>query len=86
MTALNMFRWCNLALTFLLELAALAALSYAGAQLGNGARAMALAIAAPLVAVVFWQLFAAPRSIKQVPAAKVTSSSPYSGWRPSVSS
>ena len=71
MTPLNVFRWCNLALTFVLELAALAALSYAGAQLDNGATAIALAIAAPLVAVAFWQLFAAPRSVKQVPAAKV---------------
>jgi hypothetical protein len=72
MTPLNVFRWCNLALTFALELAALAALSYAAACLGNGGAAtVALAIAAPLVAVLFWQMFAAPRSIKHVPAAKV---------------
>ena len=50
MTPLNIVRWGNLAVTFCLELAALAALSYAGAQLGNGALAVTLAIAAPLVA------------------------------------
>src|SRR4249919_786154 len=71
MTPLNIVRWCNLAVTFCLELAALAALSYAGAQLGNGALAVTLAIAAPLVAGVSWGLFAAPRSVKQAPAAKV---------------
>lgn len=71
MTPLNIVRWCNLAVTLCLELAALAALSYAGAQLGHGAVAVTLAIAAPLVAGLCWGLFAAPHSVKQVPAATV---------------
>ena len=71
MTPLNIVRWCNLALTFCLELAALTALSYSGAQLGNGTVAVTLAITAPLVTGVCWGLFAAPRSVKQMPAAKV---------------
>jgi hypothetical protein len=71
MTPLNVVRWCNLTLTFVLELVALAALSYAGARLGTTAAAsIALAIAAPLVAAICWQWFAAPRAIKQIPAAK----------------
>jgi Protein of unknown function (DUF2568) len=69
---MNALRWSNLLLAFVLEMGALAALSYTGAQLGGGAVATtALAIALPLVAAVLWGVFAAPRSVKHIPAAKV---------------
>lgn len=47
----------NLALRFLLEIAALVALAYAGARVH-----VALAIALPLVAAALWGRFAAPNS------------------------
>jgi hypothetical protein len=71
MTTMKVFRWSNLLLAFVLELGALGALSYAGAQLGDGAVGTALAIGLPLVAAVLWGVYAAPRSVKHVPAAKV---------------
>ena len=72
MTPLILFRWANLLLAFVLELGALGALSYTGAQLSDGrVGATAMAIGLPLVAAVLWGLFAAPRSVKDVPAAKV---------------
>jgi hypothetical protein len=52
----------NLALKFLLELCAFAALAYWGATIS-----IALAIAAPLLAIVLWGLFAAPRSERRLP-------------------
>jgi hypothetical protein len=70
MTPVNVFRWSNLLLAFVLELGALGALAYTGAQLGDGAVGTALAVGLPFVAAVFWGLFAAPRSVKHVPAAK----------------
>jgi hypothetical protein len=52
----------NLGLKFLLELAAIAALAYAGAQVGSGVVAVLVAIALPLVFIGLWGYFAAPRS------------------------
>jgi hypothetical protein len=73
MTPLDVFRWSNLLLAFVLEVGALVALSYTGAQLGDGGvGATLLAIGLPLVAAVLWGMFAAPRSVKHVRAAKVT--------------
>jgi hypothetical protein len=62
-----MIKPANLALKFLLELAAFAAFSVWGADVGSGASAVALAIAAPLVAVLLWARFAAPRSAHRLP-------------------
>ncbi len=45
-----MVKSANLAVKFLLELAAFAALAYWGARTGHGAWAIVLAIAAPLAA------------------------------------
>jgi Protein of unknown function (DUF2568) len=57
----------NLALRFLLELLALAALAYWGAHTGSGTAARtALAIGAPLCMAVAWGLFAAPRPAVQL--------------------
>lgn len=53
----------NLALRFLLELAALASLGYWGGTAAAGAVARtALAVALPLAAAVFWGIFVAPRA------------------------
>jgi hypothetical protein len=56
-------RAANLVLRFLLELAALAALGYWGAQsTSSGIARVALAIPLPLAAAVFWGLFVAPKA------------------------
>src|SRR5689334_1484014 len=53
----------NLALRFLLELAALASLGYWGGTAPTGAAAQtALAVGLPLAAAVFWGMFVAPRA------------------------
>lgn len=62
-----MIKPANLALKFLLELAAFAAFAVWGADVGSGASAVALAVAAPLVAVLLWGRFAAPRSAHRLP-------------------
>ena len=55
-------RWANLALRFLLELAALAALAYGGYQATDATAARwALAIALPAVAALAWGVFVAPK-------------------------
>ena len=62
------FRWTNLAIAFLLELCALAALGYWGVWVGSGPLIkIALGIGAPLCAAVLWGLFAAPRAPVSVP-------------------
>ncbi len=58
----------NLALKFLLELAAVVAFAYWGAKTGHGVLAVVLAIVAPMVAIVLWGVFAAPRSGRRLPA------------------
>ena len=64
-------RWLhagNEALAFLVELVALAALAWWGSETGHGAAAhLILGIGAPLVAVVLWGLFAAPRATVKLP-------------------
>ncbi|MGP7997039.1 MAG: DUF2568 domain-containing protein [Streptosporangiaceae bacterium] len=57
-----MLRSANLAVKFLLELAAFAALAYWGASTGHGAVRVVLAIAAPVAAIVVWSLCCAPRA------------------------
>ncbi|HEX8731910.1 MAG TPA: YrdB family protein [Ktedonobacterales bacterium] len=60
---LNALKWANLGLAFALELCMLAAFAYWGARTGNGALAkVALGVGAPLVAVIVWGLFMAPRA------------------------
>jgi Protein of unknown function (DUF2568) len=51
----------NLVARFLLELAALAALAWCGADTGHGAVSVLLAVGAPLVAATVWGLLVAPR-------------------------
>ncbi|MEO8287636.1 MAG: YrdB family protein [Chloroflexota bacterium] len=53
----------NLALSFLLELCALAGLAYWGWQTGDGTVIKSvLAVGAPLAAAVLWGVFASPRA------------------------
>jgi hypothetical protein len=64
-----MLRGSSLALKFLVELAAFAAFAYWGASVGSGATSVALAIAAPALAIVLWGTFAAPRSKRRLATA-----------------
>lgn len=57
----------NLAVKFLLELAALAAFGLFGASVADGVLAVVLAIALPGVAAVAWGAFAAPRARRRLP-------------------
>jgi Protein of unknown function (DUF2568) len=57
----------NLAVKFLLELAAFAAFAYWGTQTGTGATPVVLAIVAPVAAIAIWSVFAAPRSKRRLP-------------------
>jgi hypothetical protein len=60
---LTVLKNVNLALAFLLELAVLAALGYWGFSTGEGTLArIGLGIGIPLVAVIMWALFGAPRA------------------------
>lgn len=58
----------NLAVKFLLELAAFALLAYWGAVTGSGFGAVALALAAPVVMIAVWGTFAAPRAPRRLAA------------------
>lgn len=57
----------NLALRFLLELAALAAVGYWGWKTGDGALRPAFAVAAVAAIVVVWALFISPKASVVVP-------------------
>ena len=60
-------RQLNLALKFLLELAALGAFGLWGASIAHGWTAVVLAIGLPLVAAGLWGTFAAPRARHRLP-------------------
>ncbi len=67
---MSVLKSANLALSFILELGALAALAYWGSQTGQGLGfAILLGGGAPLLAAVAWGLFAAPRAAVLVPTA-----------------
>jgi Protein of unknown function (DUF2568) len=58
----------NLALRFLVELGALAAVAYWGVHTGQGlAPKLALGTGAPLLLAVVWGTFAAPKAAVQLP-------------------
>jgi hypothetical protein len=57
----------NLALKFLLELAALAAFAYWGAGTGEMPWSLLLAVVTPLAIAALWGTFAAPRSARRLP-------------------
>ncbi len=63
-------RLVNLAVRFLLELAALVAFGFWGLRTGDSIiSSLLLCIGAPTAAIVFWWLFVAPRSRFALPAA-----------------
>ncbi len=57
----------NLAVKFLLELAALAAFGLWGASIASGFVAVLLAVGLPVVVAVLWGAFAAPRARRRLP-------------------
>jgi len=57
----------NLALKFLLELAALAAFGLWGASIADGWAAVLLAIGLPAVVAALWGTFAAPKARRRLP-------------------
>jgi hypothetical protein len=59
-------RTANLALKFLLELSAFAAVAYAGATLFDGALAVVGAIVLPVLAIAVWGLWAAPKASRRL--------------------
>ncbi len=62
------FRSINLAVRFLLELAALAALAYWGLRTGQNAATKALlGLGAPLVTALLWGAFVAPKASRRLP-------------------
>ncbi|MEO6891644.1 MAG: YrdB family protein, partial [Ktedonobacteraceae bacterium] len=64
--ALTILKNVNLTLSFLLELCVLVALGYWGFQIGQGTiTKIGLGIGAPVLAVVVWALFGAPRSARR---------------------
>jgi Protein of unknown function (DUF2568) len=62
-----MVRGANLALKFLLELAAVAALAYWGTTIDGDVVGVLIAIAAPAATIALWGRFAAPRSKHRLP-------------------
>jgi hypothetical protein len=61
-------RTANLALKFLLELVAFAALIFIGARLASGVWAVVLAVLLPVIAIAVWGRWNAPRSAHRLPA------------------
>ena len=57
----------NLALKFVLELAALAAFGIWGASIADGPAAVLLAIGLPIVVAALWGMLAAPRARHRLP-------------------
>jgi hypothetical protein len=60
-------RGANLALKFVLELCAIAALAYSGARLFDGLGAVVAAVLLPVVAIVVWGRWCAPRASRRLP-------------------
>jgi hypothetical protein len=66
---MEMLKTINLAIRFLLELCALAALAYGGFHTGQrGLLQWLLGLGAPLLAAAVWGLFVAPKAAIAVPA------------------
>ena len=58
----------NLGLKFLLEVAAVVAFAYWGANTDGLPLSLILAIAVPVVVIAAWAVFAAPKSARRLPA------------------
>ncbi|TWE07846.1 DUF2568 domain-containing protein [Rudaeicoccus suwonensis] len=61
-------RQANLALSFLLELALIASLAFAGDQVAGNSDVLAvvLGVLLPVIAIVIWSRFAAPRASRRL--------------------
>jgi hypothetical protein len=70
MGGVELLKAVNLGLKFVLELAAFAALAWWGGTVGHGVVSVLAAIAAPLLAVVLWGRWAAPRARRRLPLAR----------------
>jgi hypothetical protein len=67
---MEVIKWINLGMRFLLELCLLGALGYWGFMTGSGTMAKwGLGIGAPLLAATLWAIFLAPRSSRRLPLA-----------------
>jgi Protein of unknown function (DUF2568) len=64
---MNALRSANLALKFLLELAAVAAFAIWGASVDGAALAALLAVITPALVIGLWGTFAAPKSPRRLP-------------------
>lgn len=62
-----MLATANLALKFLLEVAAIAAFAYWGANTGAMPLSLILAVAAPAIAIAAWAVLAAPKAARRLP-------------------
>ncbi len=62
-----MVRSLNALLSFVLEMAMLAAFSWAGFELGRSPMNWFALVGAPLLAILVWGFFAAPRSRRRLP-------------------
>jgi len=60
----------NLAVKFLLEIAALVAFAWWGGTVGHGAVSVLMAVAAPLLAAFLWGRWAAPRATRRLPLSR----------------
>jgi hypothetical protein len=66
----NALRAANLALKFVLELAAVAAFAIWGASVDGAGLAVLLAVVAPVLAIGLWGTLAAPKSTRRLPTRK----------------
>ncbi len=64
---MDVLKNANLALRFLLELGALAAVAYWGYRTGDGALRWVLAVAATVAVAVVWWLFVSPKAAIDAP-------------------
>lgn len=65
---LNALKWANLGLAFALELCMVAAWAYWGFRTGVGPAAkVAFGVGAPLLVIVIWGMFMAPRAAFPLP-------------------
>ena len=63
----SLMKLLNLALAFILELCALAALGYWGLRIGTGIEKIILAVGLPVMFAIIWGIAIAPKSVLRLP-------------------
>jgi hypothetical protein len=63
----RILQYANLAFSFILELVLLAAFAFAGYVLGDGVMRYILALGVPVIVIVIWGAFLAPRAARPAP-------------------